>query len=76
LWRGEELCQFNRQYKVRDFAPGLLVFASKGGGEAFAFDVRQPSQPVVSVEFVAMSLNETIPLAATFDGFLEYLGNL
>jgi hypothetical protein len=51
-----------------------LLFGSSGGGEAFAFDVREPGKtPVVSVPFVGMDLNDIAPLAETFDGFLEYL---
>src|SRR4051812_43628903 len=40
LWRGSELIQFNREYEVEKYAPGLLLFGSNGGGEGFAFDMR------------------------------------
>jgi hypothetical protein len=76
LWRVEELLRFNKEYQVDEYAPGLLLFGSSGGGEAFAFDVRKKEvQPVVSVPFVGMDLSEALPLADTFDGFLEHLGN-
>ena len=74
LWKVEELIPFNKEYQVEEYAPGLLLFGSSGGGEAFAFDVREPSEtPVVSVPFIGMDLNDIVQLAETFDGFLEYL---
>jgi hypothetical protein len=74
LWKVGELDQFNREYQVHDCAPGLLLFGSNGGGEAFAFDMRDASHIIVSVPFIGMDLKEIIPLAATFDAFLEYVG--
>jgi cell wall assembly regulator SMI1 len=74
LWKANELLQFNSDYQVKDYAPGLLLFGSNGGGEAFAFDLRaQVEQSVVSIPFVGMDLSEALPLAKTFDGFLEQL---
>jgi hypothetical protein len=40
LWRVEELAGMNAAYHVAEFAPGLLIFGSDGGDEAFAFDLR------------------------------------
>jgi len=73
LWKVGELGLFNREYEVAEYAPGLLLFGSSGGGEAFAFDLRFPKKPIVSVPFVGMDLNEVRPIAETFEGFLEYL---
>src|ERR1044072_7362040 len=38
LWRVEELIEMNKAYEVTEYAPGLFLFGSDGGGEAFAFD--------------------------------------
>jgi SMI1 / KNR4 family (SUKH-1) len=74
LWKIGELLRFNREYQVQEYAPGLLLFGSSGGGEAFAFDFRfGGGQAVVSVPFVGMDLSEISPLGETFDGFLEHL---
>ena len=73
LWRAEELLEKNRSYQVRDYAPGLFLFGSDGGDEAFAFDMRLDSKPIVSVPFVGMKLSETLPVAENFDEFLEVL---
>jgi hypothetical protein len=33
LWSVEELASMNHSYEVQDYAPGLLIFGSDGGGE-------------------------------------------
>jgi len=74
LWKIGELLQFNREYQVHEYAPGLLLFGSSGGGEAFAFDLRvEGKKSIVSVPFIGMNLSDALPLAQTFDEFLEYL---
>ena len=76
LWRVDELLRFNKEYQADEYAPGLLLFGSSGGGEAFAFDLRpHRKQQIVSVPFIGMDLNEILPIAETFDGFLEHLAN-
>jgi hypothetical protein len=72
LWPVHDLRAKNKGYQVDDFAPGLLLFGSDGGGEAFAFDTRDPTLPVVGVPFVGLSLKEIQPLA---ESFLEFLKN-
>jgi SMI1 / KNR4 family (SUKH-1) len=73
LWSLEDLTEMNRAYETANFAPGLLLFGSDGGDEAYAFDMRIEAKPVVSVPFVGMNLNEIRPIADTFDGFLKKL---
>ena len=73
LWRVEELIDKNAGYNVAEFAPGLLIFGSDGGGEAFAFDMRSTPAPVVSVPFIGMELAVAIVIAPSFDAFLETL---
>jgi SMI1 / KNR4 family (SUKH-1) len=73
LWQIGELFRSNREYEVYEYAPGLLLFGSNGGGEGFAFDMRGIAKAVVAVPFIGMSLEDVKPLAATFEGFLEHL---
>lgn len=73
LWRAEELPAMNKSYQINEYAPGLFLFGSDGGGEAFAFDTRKDAKPIVSVPFVGMELNEARPVASNFDEFLETL---
>src|SRR5690242_10258239 len=62
LWRIEELLEMNKGYQVAEFAPGLFVFGSDGGGEAFAFDLRSDAKPIVSVPFIPMELKLARPV--------------
>jgi len=71
LWAVEELLELNRGYEVEEYAPGLLLFGSSGGGEAYAFDTRGGRMGVVSVPFVVMELSKVRFLAPSFTEFLE-----
>ena len=74
LWPVEQLIELNEAYKVGEFAPGLFLFGSDGGGEAFAFDLRaKGSRPIVSVPFVSMALTEARPIGSDFNEFLRNL---
>ncbi len=73
LWRVGELIEMNKAYQVADYAPGLFLFSSDGGGEAFAFDTRSDAKPIVSVPFVGMELKSARPVASNFKAFLEEL---
>jgi len=73
LWRVEELLEMNKAYQVAEYAPGLFLFGSDGGGEAFAFDTRSDAKPIVTVPFVGMELKLARPVASDFQAFLEEL---
>lgn len=73
LWKAEELEQFNREYEVETYAPGLFLFGSNGGGEGFGFDTRSRPYKVVQVPFVGMDLRYATPVADSFLGLLEMM---
>jgi len=75
LWKAEELVSLNKSYEVALNAPGLFLFGSDGGGDAFGFDLRAVAPPVVSVPFVGMDLGLVSVLAADMESFLEGLGS-
>jgi len=77
LWPVEELAENNRQCGVEEWVPGLLLFGSDGGGEAYGFDTRNSQWQVVEVPSVGMSWEDAISMARTFREFLEklYRGN-
>jgi SMI1/KNR4 family protein SUKH-1 len=75
FWRIEEIIEKNKRYKSAEFAPGLLLFGSDGGGEAFAFDNRLGQQPIVSVPFIPLDAKEARTLAPTFATFIEGILN-
>lgn len=72
LFAVDELASLNKAYHVEDYVPGLLVFGSDGGGEAFAFNARD-SMRVVRVPFVGMDASVVEPLADNFTTFIEHL---
>jgi hypothetical protein len=72
LWRIERLVERNRAYEVEDYAPGIFVFASSGGGEAYGFDTRS-SMAVIQIPFVGMQLSEVEYLVPSFTEFLTAL---
>jgi hypothetical protein len=80
LWRAGELIDLNRDYESDRYAPGLMLFGSNGGGEAFAFDLRDLKMAIRIVPFIGMSLKDAVFIADDFDSFLTHLtksnGNL
>lgn len=75
LWKAEELATMNKAYQVEEYAPGLLLIGSDGGGEAFAFDTRKIPWPVVKVPFIGMELQYATLIAPSFNSFLQTLAD-
>lgn len=73
LWRLEELEELNEAYKVSEYAPGFLLFGSNGGGEAFAFDVRESPTKIGKIPFVGMDKARFTLISDDFEQFLQYL---
>src|SRR3989344_6210233 len=71
LWRVEELLEMNRAYQVAVYAPGLFLFGSDSGGEAFAFDTRSKAKPIVVIPFVGMDVSLARPADQNFEAFLK-----
>lgn len=72
-WPVEDLIQNNNEYHVEECAPGLFLFGSSGGGEAFAFDARSTPPVIVAVPFIVMNLEDAIVIAPNFNAFLQHL---
>jgi hypothetical protein len=53
-FKAEELAQFNREYEVEKYAPGILLFASNGGVEGYGFDTDDAAMPIVQIPFIGM----------------------
>lgn len=63
----------NPAYQVERFAPGLVIFATDGGGEAYAFDVRATPPQIVQVPLIPLDLKYAKPMGRTFTAFLDHL---
>ena len=73
FWNVEELAEANADYQVHEYAAGLLIFGSNGGGEAYGFDTRREPWPVVRMPFVGMNWDQAISIGDSFSEFLERL---
>jgi len=75
LWPAEEVLTSHAEYEVSQYAPGFLAFGSSGGGELFAFDVRESgSFPVVSLPCNGLSPADALPVAASFTELTRHFG--
>jgi hypothetical protein len=75
IWPLENVILRTEQAKTDEFAPGLLLFAGDGGGEAYAFDRQTPGWPIVSVPLVGLSRKEMKFVANTFGDFIRKLAS-
>jgi hypothetical protein len=73
IWRDSEIVRANRDLKIEEYTPGLVLFASDRGGTAYAFDKRQAQMPIVEIPDDSIHIEEAVKIADTFTGFLQYL---
>jgi hypothetical protein len=75
LWAPGDVVRFNTLYDVQRNLPGFFGFGSSGGGELFAFDLRnhRRSVPVVIVPFIPMDATYATPVVSSFDALLTML---
>lgn len=73
FWPVARLVEFNLIVRCADFAPGLLLFATNGGGEGYGFDARGGEWSVVKMQIVGMAWELGLPMAPSFTAFLEAL---
>ncbi len=74
LWRADELIENNAGYGLGEYASGLVLIGSNGGGEAFGFDTRRTPPSVVMVPFVSSGWEDALTIASSFEAFLDRLG--
>lgn len=73
LWSIEEIVPLNIDGKVEEFTPGLVQFASDGGGIAYAFDKRDNELSIVAIPDDSIHIEDAVFLGKTFLDFLQYL---
>lgn len=73
LWKAEELIVFNYEYEVEQYAPGIFLFGTNGGGDGYGFDVRDEAMPVVRVPFIGMDLRYARLVSMSFCDFINTL---
>jgi hypothetical protein len=55
LWSTAELAEYNRGYLVEDFAPGVVLLGTSGGGTAYGFMEGKSGPAYVQLPLVRMS---------------------
>lgn len=75
FWKAAELDDFNREYEVKKYAPGILLFGSNGGGEGYGFDTESPALPIVRIPFIGMERRYAVPVAKNFPDFFAQLAS-
>lgn len=73
FWKAEELADFNREYEVEKYAPGIVLFGSDGGGEGYGFDAESAAMPIVRVPFIGMERRYATPIAKDFPDLFAQL---
>ena len=76
FWKAEELVTFNREYEVEQYAPGIFLFGSSGGGEGYGFDTQWSEVPIVRVPFIGMDRRHAKLVAQTFSELFSYSAEL
>lgn len=73
IWPIEDIVSLNRDAKVEEFTPGLVFFASDGGGMAYAFDKRCEGMPIVEIPDDSIHIEDAKLRGNTFNEFLQNL---
>jgi len=73
FWSSGELATFNHEYQVEQYAPGIVLFGSDGGGEGYGFDTREASMPAVRIPFIGMNIRYATRVAENFNDLLVQL---
>lgn len=76
FFKAEELVEFNREYEVEKYAPGILLFASNGGGEAYGFDTHEVEMPIVRIPFIFMERQSAETIARDLANLFAVLEDL
>lgn len=73
VFPAQEIALINDAAEVEKFAPGLLIFASNGGGQSYAFDLRNEVTSIVKFFDMDLGDEEPVRCADTFHSLLDYL---
>ena len=63
----------NRGYAVDEFAPGILLIGTDGGGAGYAYDFRRQPAALIEVPLERLDLAYAREVGADFDDFFRRL---
>ncbi|MDN3650059.1 hypothetical protein QWZ13_14155 [Reinekea marina] len=70
LWRPEEIEEFNKDYELKEYAPGFVTFGGNGGGELL---VVNDQGEVFYMPAIGMSPDTAIKIAGSLQEFKGYM---
>jgi hypothetical protein len=73
LWPLRDMKRLHRAYRVKRFAPGLIIFGTNGFSDAYAFDTAFDPWPVIQLPFMEMNIDLGVEIAPNFLEFLRVL---
>ena len=73
LWPASDVVANNSTLEAEKYAPGVVLFGSDGGGEAFGFDMTASAPRVVMIPLVGLSRAHIQPVAPSFAMWLAQL---
>lgn len=76
FWSVNELIELNEGYGVNDFAPGIFLFGSDGGNQAYGFDVRDDEMRIITIPFIVMDIDDIEICGEDMNEFYQYLLNV
>jgi hypothetical protein len=77
IWEAEETLANNADYSTDKYVPEFFAFGSSGGGEMFAFDLREGhGGEVVMIPFVPMNIKDARKVARNFTEFASWFGRV
>ena len=74
IWPLNKLKEINNEYCVGEFAPGLLLIGSDGGGMAYGYDLRNENKTIICIPFISM-LEIIIDCGKDLEEFWNYIFN-
>jgi hypothetical protein len=69
LWHLQDMFKLNALYEVEQYAPEFFVFASDGGGTAFA--IEKSTGDIYEMQFIGMSRMDAVLIACSFQEFID-----
>ncbi|WIV21156.1 SMI1/KNR4 family protein [Paenibacillus polygoni] len=73
FWSVNEVIELNEGYGVDDFAPGIFLFGSDGGNQAYGFDVRDDEMRIITIPFIVMDIDDIEICGEDMNEFYQFL---
>ena len=73
VYEAETIDALNRAGGIEERAPGLIVFASDGGGISYGFDLKREPTGIVEIHAMDIGFEQPTYCSDTFGGHLDYL---